>query len=31
LLSVRFLKSEQDKKPHPILEDIPFKLTLCQF
>jgi cell division protein ZapD len=31
LLSIRFLKSERDKKPHPILEDIPFKLTLCQF
>jgi cell division protein ZapD len=31
LLSVRFLKSERDKKPHPVLEDIPFKLTLCQF
>lgn len=30
LLSVRFLKSEQDKKAQTITSDVPFKLTLCQ-
>lgn len=30
LLSVRFLKAEQDKKAQPVNEDVPFKLTLCQ-
>lgn len=31
LLSVRFLKSDRDKKPHPVQVDISFKLTLCHF
>ena len=31
LLSVRFLKSDRDKKPHSVQVDIPFKLTLCHF
>ena len=30
LLSVRFLRTEKDKKAQIINEDIPFKLTLCQ-
>jgi len=31
LLSVRFLRAEQDKKAQSINADVPFKLTLCQF
>ena len=31
LLSVRFLKSERDKKAQLVSADVPFKLTLCQF
>jgi cell division protein ZapD len=31
LLSIRFLKIDQDKKPQTIHEDVPFRLTLCQF
>lgn len=31
LLSIRLLKCEQDLKPALINQDIPFKLTLCQF
>ena len=30
LLSIRFLKVDQDKKPQTINEDVPFRLTLCQ-
>ena len=30
LLSIRFLKIDQDKKPQTINEDVPFRLTLCQ-
>jgi cell division protein ZapD len=30
LLSVRFLKSERDKKAQIVSADVPFKLTLCQ-
>jgi cell division protein ZapD len=30
LLSIRFLKIDQDKKPQTIHEDVPFRLTLCQ-
>lgn len=31
LLSVRFLKSDRDKKAQLVNVDVPFKLTLCQF
>lgn len=31
LLSVRFLRTDRDKKPQLVNSDIPFKLTLCQF
>jgi cell division protein ZapD len=31
LLSVRFLRSERDKKAQLVNADVPFKLTLCQF
>jgi len=31
LLSVRFLKSDRDRKAQPVNTDVPFKLTLCQF
>jgi cell division protein ZapD len=31
LLSVRFLKSDRDKKAQLVNLDVPFKLTLCQF
>jgi cell division protein ZapD len=30
LLSVRFLRSERDKKAQLVNADVPFKLTLCQ-
>ena len=30
LLSIRFLRIDQDKKPQTINEDVPFRLTLCQ-
>jgi hypothetical protein len=30
LLSVRFLKSERDKKAQIVNADVPFKITLCQ-
>ena len=30
LLSIRFMKSDRDRKPQVISEDIPFRLTLCQ-
>ncbi len=30
LLSVRFLKSDRDKKAQLVNADVPFKLTLCQ-
>jgi cell division protein ZapD len=30
LLSVRFLKTDRDRKAQPIHTDVPFKLTLCQ-
>jgi cell division protein ZapD len=30
LLSIRFLKIDQDKKPQTMNEDVPFRLTLCQ-
>jgi cell division protein ZapD len=30
LLSIRFLKIDQDKKSQTINEDVPFRLTLCQ-
>ena len=31
LLSVRFLKSDRDKKAQLVNVDVPFKLALCQF
>ena len=31
LLSIRFLKSDRDKKAQLANVDVPFKLTLCQF
>ncbi|MBU3621261.1 cell division protein ZapD [Polynucleobacter sp. CS-Odin-A6] len=31
LLSIRFLKADRDKKPQLLNEDVPFRLTLCQF
>ncbi|CAM3737604.1 cell division protein ZapD [Polynucleobacter antarcticus] len=31
LLSIRFLRSDKDKKPQLVNEDISFRLTLCQF
>ncbi|NDC21586.1 MAG: cell division protein ZapD [Burkholderiaceae bacterium] len=31
LVSIRLLKCEQDLKPTLINQDIPFKLTFCQF
>ena len=30
LLSIRFLRSDRDRKPQVIQEDVPFRLTLCQ-
>jgi len=30
LLSIRFMKSDRDRKPQVISEDISFRLTLCQ-
>ena len=30
LLSIRFMKSDRDRKPQVLDGDIPFKLTLCQ-
>lgn len=30
LLSIRFLKIDQDKKPQTMHEAVPFRLTLCQ-
>jgi cell division protein ZapD len=30
LLSIRFLKTDGDRKPQTINEDVPFRLTLCQ-
>ncbi|WP_158025501.1 hypothetical protein [Polynucleobacter sphagniphilus] len=30
LLSVRFLKSDRDKKAQLVNTDVPFRLTLCQ-
>jgi cell division protein ZapD len=31
LLSIRFMKSDRDRKPQVLDGDIPFKLTLCHF
>ncbi|PJI80050.1 cell division protein ZapD [Polynucleobacter brandtiae] len=31
LLSIRFMKTEQDRKPQLVNDDVPFRLTLCQF
>ena len=30
LLSIRFLKIDQDKKPQTMNENVPFRITLCQ-
>ena len=30
LLSIRFLKTDGDRKPQTMNEDVPFRLTLCQ-
>jgi cell division protein ZapD len=30
LLSIRFLKTDRDKKPQLVNVDVPFRLTLCQ-
>jgi cell division protein ZapD len=31
LLSIRFMKTDRDCKPQLVSDDVPFRLTLCQF